>query len=139
VIELNKHGVYPYEICLDVHPAERGWFPYMIHDACCLHSMMFCVRAFIDGTSQGPKAPLACFHYDQTLQLLQARLNNSEHTVAISDSTIIVVITLATAALTTDDFTAAANHLDGLLKMVTLRGGLQSLNTHNNMPVKVCR
>lgn len=50
-----------------------------------------------------------------------------------------VVITLATAAELTGDFAAVTNHIKGLDKIVTLRGGVRTLNTHNNMQVKVCR
>ena len=139
MIDLQKYGVYPYEICLDVHVVERGWFPYMINDICCLHSMMFTVRAFVESALHHQLSESAYFHYGQTLQLLQARLNEFDHTGALSDSTIMVVITLAHAAELTGDFAAVANHVKGLKKIVSLRGGVQALNTNNNMQVKVCR
>lgn len=143
VINLDKQGVYPYEVCLHVHPVERGWFPYMMSDICCIHSMMFSVRAFVDRVPHGGQiSRLAVFHYAQTLQLLQARLNafeQGQQDIGLSDSTIIVVSTLAEAAVLTGDFAAAENHVDGLLKIVSLRGGLGSLNTHNNIQIKVCR
>jgi len=143
VINLDKEGVYPYEVCLQVHPAERGWFPYMINDICCIHSMMFAVRAFVDRASHGGQiSGQAAFHYAQTLQLLQARLNafeQGQRDIVFRDSTIMVIIILAAAAELTGDFAAVENHIDGLLKIVSLRGGVGSLNTHNNMQVKVCR
>ena len=143
VINLDKEGVYPYEVCLQVHPTERGWFPYMISDICCIHSMMFSVRAFVDAASYGGQiSRQAAFHHDQTLQLLQGRLNafaQGQRDLVFCDSTIMVIIILATAAELTGDFASAKNHIDGLLKIVSLRGGVASLNTHNNMQVKVCR
>lgn len=143
VINLDKQGVYPYEVCLQVHPVERGWFPYMISDICCIHSMMFSVRAFVDTASHGDQiSRQAAFHYDQTLQLLQARLNafeQGQRDLVFCDSTIMVIIILAAVAELTGDFASVVNHVDGLLKIVSLRGGLGSLNTHNNMQVKVCR
>lgn len=139
MIDLDKHGVYPYEICLDVNPVERGWFPYMISDVCCLHSMMFSVQAFTEGALHKQLSRLACLHYAKTLQLLQARLNEFDQTFAISDSTIMVVFLLASAAELMEDFAAVANHIKGLEKIVNLRGGVRALNTHNNIQVKVCR
>ena len=143
VINLDKEGVYPYEICLQVHPAERGWFPYMISDICCIHSMMFSVRTFVDRASHGGQiSRQAAFHYAQTLQLLQARLNafeQGQRDIVLCDSTIMVIIILAAAAELTGDFAAVENHIDGLLKIIRLRGGVESLNTHDNMHVKVCR
>lgn len=100
---------------------------------------MFSVRAFVEKAVDDQLSRLACFHYAQTLQLLQARLNEFDETSAISDSTIKVVITLATAAELTGDYTAVANCIKGLEKMVNLRGGVRALNTHNNMQVKACR
>lgn len=139
MIDINKHGVYPYEICLDVHPVERGWFPYMISDACCLHSMMFSLRAFVEGGSHNELSRVACFHYAQTLQILQSRINEVDQSSAISDATIMVVITLAGVAELTGDFVAVANHTKGLQKIVDMRGGVRALTAHNNIQVKVCR
>jgi hypothetical protein len=139
VIDLNRREGYPYEICLEPHQIERGWFPYMISDVCCLHSMMFSLRACIERTSQNQLSHLACFHYAQTVQLLQTRLNEVDRTSAISDATIMVVVTLATVAGLTEDFTAVENHIKGLEKIISLRGGVRSLNTHNNIQIKVCR
>ncbi len=111
----------------------------MISDICCLHSMMFSLRAFVESASNDRLSTLAYFHHGQTLQLLQARLNEFDQTNAISDSTIMVVITLAQAAELTGDLAAVANHVKGLMKIVSLRGGLRALNTYNNLQVKVCR
>ncbi|TAQ83723.1 hypothetical protein B7494_g7953 [Chlorociboria aeruginascens] len=138
LIDLDKHGVYPYEICLNVHVVERGWFPYMISDICCLHSMLFSVRAFVERPLHSQLSRLASSHYAKTLQLLQARLNDPDRTSAISDATIMVVITLAATAELTGDFAAVITHIEGLEKIVSLRGGLPALNTHN-IQVKACR
>jgi hypothetical protein len=105
--------------------------------------MMFSVHAFVNNaTCSGQLSRLAAFHYDQTVQLLQARINAFEHGLRdaiFGDSTLMVIITLAMAAQLAGDSVAAQNHVDGLLKIVTLRGGLRSLNTHTNVQVKVCR
>lgn len=105
--------------------------------------MMFSVRAFVDTASyDGQISRQAAFHYTQTLQLLQARLNafqQGQRDLVFRDSTIMVIIFLAAAAELTGDFASVENHVDGLLKIVSLRGGVGSLNTHNNMQVKVCR
>ena len=143
VINIDKKGLYPYEVCLNVHPVERGWFPYMVCDDCCLHSMMFSVRAFLDGTPSGGRiSRQAAFHHARTLQILQTRLDafqQGQWDVACSDSTIIVIIFLAAAAEHTGDLVAVENHVYGLLEIVRLRGGVKAMNTHNNLQVKVCR
>lgn len=101
--------------------------------------MMFSVRAFLESASHDQLSRPACFHYAQTLHLLQARLNEFDKTSSISDATIMVVVTLAAAAELTGDFATVANHIKGLEKIVSLRGGVRALTTHNNIQVKVCR
>ncbi|KAH8883130.1 hypothetical protein GQ53DRAFT_431214 [Thozetella sp. PMI_491] len=142
IINFNKVGTYPYEVCLKVHPVERGWFPYMISDICCIHTMLFSASAFLDGQVSVERiSARAAFHHGQTLNHLQTRLDAFERGQrdALSDSTLMVIILLIGAANFVGDFAAAKNHLAGLLKIVNLRGGVRSLNTHNNLQVKVCR
>jgi hypothetical protein len=50
-----------------------------------------------------------------------------------------VVVTLAAVAELTGDFATVASHIKGLEKIVSLRGGVRALTTHNNIQVKVCR
>lgn len=143
VLDIGKNGVYPYEICLRVHPAQRGWFPTMIGDICCVHSMMYSVRAFLDTSQHDKESSLrARFHFDQTLRLLQSRIDTfrccQQHSV-LNDPTIMTIITLINAAEIIGDYNIAQNHLNGLLEIVNIRGGIGALNTYNNLHVKVCR
>jgi len=101
--------------------------------------MMFSVRAFTEGTSHRQLSRSACLHYAKTLQILQARLYDLDQTFAISDATIMVVFSLASTAELMEDFATVANHIKGLEKIVSLRGGVRALSTHNNLHVKVCR
>lgn len=100
---------------------------------------MFSLRAFVEGGSHNELSRVACFHYAQTLQILQSRINEVDQSSAISDATIMVVITLAGVAELTGDFVAVANHTKGLQKIVDMRGGVRALTAHNNIQVKVCR
>lgn len=101
--------------------------------------MMFSVRAFLESASHDQLSRTAYFHYGQTLQHLQARLNEYDNKSAISDATIMVVVTLAAAAELTGDLATVRNHIKGLEKIISLRGGVRALNIHTNMQVKVCR
>lgn len=100
---------------------------------------MFSLRAFTDGGLHNQLSRRACLHYAITLQLLQARLNEFDQTAATSDATIMVVFLLASAAELMGDYATVGSHIKGLEKIVNLRGGVQALNTHNNIQVKVCR
>ena len=105
--------------------------------------MMYCVRFFLDATSGSRDVSgQAAFHYAKTLQHLQARIDayeKSGQAATLSDATIFTVITLALAAEQLGDLVTAQHHIDGLLKMVSLRGGVRALDVHKNLQVKVCR
>lgn len=107
----------------------------MLSDPCCLHSMMYSLRVWESKASDR----LACFHYGQTLKLLQARLNADDQTSAMSDATMMAVMMLATVAEIMNEHLIVESHIKGLEKIVKLRGGLKALDTHVNMHVKVCR
>lgn len=145
MIDQSRYGVYPYEICLRVHPTERGWFPYLISDLCCIHSLMFAVQEFYTAAHSHEMNPRtrsisAERHLQCTLRLLQKKIDEvCEQGLAVPDSLLIVVMNLADAAQLKGETNAAAIHIAGLAKMVALRGGLRKLTTHNNLPVKVCR
>lgn len=104
--------------------------------------MMFTVRAFLEGGSDGNLSRAAYLHYGATLQILQARLDEfdkSDTTSAISDGTIMTVFFLASSAEMMNDLATVSNHIEGLEKIVSLRGGVRSLTSNNNIQVKVCR
>ena len=105
--------------------------------------MMFTVRAFLDQTSKTDRFGLqAAEHYGHTLRILQDRINTFDQVQQDGihcDSTIMVITFLINAAELMNDFVSMKNHTEGLLKIVNLRGGIRSLNTHNNLQVKVCR
>lgn len=86
----------------------------------------------------GTDSHLAAFHYTQALQLLQARISAIQSSI-VSDTTIMVVVILATVVELQKNAAIAANHVDCLMEIVNLRGGLRSLDSHKNIQVKVCR
>lgn len=136
---MDRRGIYPYEVVFHVHVLERGWFPYMISDPCCLHSMMACALAFLGGHEDSCRIQLARCHLGRTLEILQARLHKVDSALAIADATIMVVTTLIALAELEGDLKTMSNHMHGLAKIVGLRGGLHGLSTNKNLPVKVCR
>ncbi|KAF7562841.1 hypothetical protein G7046_g1284 [Stylonectria norvegica] len=90
-----------------------------------VHSLIFTTQAFHDmsvGPTYGKEAQ---FHLSKTLYYLQESLNDSE--LAISNSTMAIVTSLATAAVMVGELDTAKKHMDGLYRIVQLRGGLKSL------------
>lgn len=78
------------------------------------------LRGRWDGTNV-----VAMSHFQKGLHLLRERLLGHDDDYKIADSTIGVVTKLATAAHFNGDFTTSKQHLEGIRRMVDLRGGLE--------------
>jgi hypothetical protein len=78
-------------------------------------------------------------HYLKALRLLRERLCQSDESAKISDSTITVVIALAVHARVTRDYEAARHHMEGILKIADLRGGLASISARPMLALEVFR
>lgn len=90
-----------------------------------LHSTLFATQAFHDLTVSHAYGPTARRHLAKALRHLQIRLDDQQQAVELS--TTAIVASLAMAAVLTGDHETAAKHMDGLKKIVDLRGGLSSL------------
>lgn len=135
-----KEALYPPEICLQVDPMTSSWTTTLLTDPLYLHCILFSVEAYLALCRQNSQAPLVDFHFHKTIRLLQARLDSPDDPQSISDPTIMVVSLLGLTAELTGDYVAAKKHLEGLRKMVELRGGLSMLQFGNSrLPAKVCR
>ncbi|KAF7168374.1 hypothetical protein CNMCM5623_001457 [Aspergillus felis] len=79
-------------------------------------------------------------HHSAALKLLRERLSNEGEQIKFSDSTVLVILCLAMHAHFTDDYDAAKHHMQGLRKIVDLRGGLRrfSYNTKLIMEILKC-
>ena len=89
------------------------------------HTVVFTAQAFYEralGISYGKKAQ---FHLAKTLKYLQDSLDNPNE--ATSNSTLAVVTTLAMAAILLGELETAGKHMDGLARMIELRGGFRCL------------
>lgn len=68
-----------------------------------------------------PPGDVARWHQTQTLFHLQRMLTDEK--MALETSTMAVVASLATAAVFGGDFETAQKHVDGLWRMIDLKGG----------------
>lgn len=102
----------------------------MVLDSAALHITAFAVEGFIDKILRGkvndPNPP-AILHFQKGLRLLRERLLGEDDDTKISDSTISIVLKLASIALFDRDQQASKTHMDGLHKIVSLRGGMDAI------------
>lgn len=105
-----------------------------------MHSVIFSVESFLDKRLRRQSSATS-FHFMTTLQMLQQRLHdNTQLQSSTSDSTIMTVISLGLAAEFIGDGPTAEAHMQGLAKMVQLRGGFDGLREDNSrLPAKICR
>lgn len=90
-----------------------------------VHSVIFAAQAFHDMSLGIPYGQLARFHLAKSLQYLRESLQDTAE--ATKSSTMAVVGLLSMASIIAGDLASAAKHIDGLYRMVELRGGWYSL------------
>lgn len=77
-------------------------------------------------------------HLQKGLRLLRERLSGEDEDTKISDATMNVVLKLASATHFNGDYMSSKQHMDGLRKMVDLRGGLDAFQG-NELLVEMLR
>lgn len=112
-------------------------FHHISDDAAYLHSILWATQAYMDWLRGRPQSRAAIFHEGKTISILQTRLNDREQ--ATSDITLLVVSSLVITATIIGNHDLAATHMQGLQKMVGLRGGIKELEQDDNLVLKVCR
>ncbi|WAO82854.1 Hypothetical protein NCS54_00002400 [Fusarium falciforme] len=123
--------IFPLLAAIGFQAENKEWLYLVGKDAAALHITAFAVEIFIDRVLrrwEDSTNPTAILHLHKGLRLLRERLVGEDDEPKISDSTIGVVLKLASAAHFNGDYEASKQHMDGLRKMVDLRGGLDVFN-----------
>ncbi|KAI1646785.1 uncharacterized protein F4817DRAFT_123788 [Daldinia loculata] len=126
VTTVSRKLTFPLRAAISFEGDDEGWVSPFGRDAVALHIMAFAVQGFIDRVlrRQGNLNPVAILHFQKGLRLLRERLLGDDDQTKISDSTMSVVLKLASVAQFDGDYETSKQHMEGLRKMVDLRGGL---------------
>jgi hypothetical protein len=119
--------IFPLVMTIGFQADNKEWLYLIGIDAAALHITAFAVEGFIDRIlrrQENSINPAAMLHFHTGLRLLRERLLGEDDEMKVSDSTISVVSKLAGVAHFNGDYQAAKQHMEGLRKMVDLRGGL---------------
>lgn len=103
------------------------WLSLLEADTAALHITIFAIEKFIDKILRHQDHIVnlpAEIHLEKGLRILRERLLSGDEDMRISDSTMGVVLKLASAAHFEGDFKASMHHMEGIRRMVDLRGGL---------------
>jgi hypothetical protein len=90
-----------------------------------IHAIVFMVQSLDDSRSQVPRGDVATYHLGKTLQYLGQIIQ--DETAATTKSVMAVILSLAYAAAMQGELETIQKHMDGLYRIVCLRGGLESL------------
>ncbi|KAK8015609.1 hypothetical protein PG991_008497 [Apiospora marii] len=112
-------------------------------DAAALHINAYALENFIDRIlRRRPDAAVnaaATQHHQRGLQLLRQKLLGDDEEEKITDATISAVLKLASAAHFDGDVATSKQHMQGLRKMVDLRGGLDAFDHHPRLRTEMLR
>ncbi|RSL69076.1 hypothetical protein CEP53_002332 [Fusarium sp. AF-6] len=116
------------------------WLEPVLSDVACFHFTMFISKMYLDyleGHTDNTRNALA--HHTKALNALQTRLSAGNMKISTSDSTVLTVVGLTTAALAFGDVGIAQKHMTGLHRMVMLRGGISAFSHDKRLQTKLCR
>ncbi|KAI2472639.1 hypothetical protein F4781DRAFT_316855 [Annulohypoxylon bovei var. microspora] len=133
-----REGMSPPVIGTSSSQTDKSWFEPIWSDPACLHFTIFIAKACQDYL-QGQKeySKFALTHLVKALGLLRQRVAFGASEKSTSDSTIVVVVGLTMVAIALGDFEVSKMHLDGLHKMVILRGGITAFFQNKLLQTKI--
>ncbi|RDW86618.1 uncharacterized protein DSM5745_03260 [Aspergillus mulundensis] len=111
------------------HHLRSSWIRHALADPCLMHATLYAASAHLDTLRNTTAAcsspnPVTLYHQTETIAAVTARIASGG---VLTDATIASVLLLViTGSLQTDDGATEA-HRSGLMRMVTMRGGLAKL------------
>ncbi|KAL7943490.1 hypothetical protein V8C42DRAFT_329199 [Trichoderma barbatum] len=122
---------------LPIDEIKRMWLPLIFANQaayyCNIALMQTCNEMYSDNGNSSPKA---LYHLSRTFNYVTRLLAGPD---ALSDSTIMIVVTLISQELIRKGEGALKVHRNGLQKMIQLRGGLSKLEANHALLLKVCK
>lgn len=129
--------IFPLMAAIGFQELNGNWLHPIGRDAAALHITIFAMEGFLHRQESNTN-PAAMLHFQKGLKLLQERLLGADDETKISDETMSAVVKLASAAHFNGDHEAAKQHMEGLRKMVDLRGGI-SIFQNTQLLVEILR
>ena len=129
VASTAKKLMFPLEMCILFDKQDKSWFQPLFFDALYLNVMVFTTQVYFNfllNRCNHNHVRKPDVHFVKSVRLLRERLLAEDET-AISDTTVVVVVCMAAHATMMGDYTSARNHLQGLHKIIGLRGGIASV------------
>ena len=132
--------ITPLDRCIDVECLESVSFGWLFSDATFLHSVLcanYAMKDFMAPQWNGSPSSKTIFHLRETLSLLRVKMQDQN--VHQDDSALQVILNLALLAAVYDDWAAAAVHLEGMRRIVRMRGDMVLLCARPTLHFKLDR
>ncbi|KAI1452420.1 hypothetical protein F4805DRAFT_30156 [Annulohypoxylon moriforme] len=138
---IAKQALFPLETCISFDKGDKKqWIEPLAFDAAYLHTMIFTTHDYFNlllhRTPGGETSP----HFFKTIQILRERLvleGNGRSKVSILTAS--VVLALAGHALLMNEYASARHHMEGLRKIIDLRGGISTFKGSSKLLIEILR
>jgi hypothetical protein len=142
VSSIAKQVLFPLEICILFERRAESWIAPLTVDPAYLHAMIFTSQYYFDAMLTRKSSSVnhrTLLHYLRTLNILQERFAHDDDQARLSNTTVAAIMGIAGYAHITCDSKSAKHHMDGLSKIVNLRGGMISFKNHAKLLVEILR
>ncbi|KAF2095836.1 hypothetical protein NA57DRAFT_67545 [Rhizodiscina lignyota] len=139
---IAKKILFPLEPCVFFERKAETWIAPLTFDPAFLHTMLFTSQYYFDAIAAGKTSALTkvtLHHFLKALKLLRERMSRDDDQAALSDTTAAAIMALSGHALMTGDFDSAMNHIEGLHKIVGLRGGVATFRSNAKLLIEILR
>ncbi|KAI0550662.1 hypothetical protein F4679DRAFT_583331 [Xylaria curta] len=139
---IAKPLLFPMEPCIFFDRRAENWIAPLAVDPAFLHVSIFTSLYYYDAVM--PRRPFresqrARYHYQKAVGLLRERLLCNDDEKRLSNNTISIILSFAGQAFSSGDLKSAVNHIQGIQKIVDLRGGFSSINGNEKLITEILR
>jgi hypothetical protein len=109
-------------------------------DAAYVNAMALLVNSQIDlltGRDNAIKHAYESRCLSKSIKMLNHRLSYGDEAEVSSDSTLSVVLALGLYARASNDYSSSRAHVDGLAKLIDMRGGMSSVDLNTKLAYKM--
>lgn len=127
---IAKHVLFALEPCIFFDRRGETWIAPLTFDPVFLHTMICTSHHYFDAVATRMTSAVSKttqYHHSKAIRLLRERLAQGNAHSTMSDTTITALMALTGHAFITRDFDAASNRVQGMHKIVRIRGGLTAL------------
>ena len=142
VSSIAKQILFPLETCIFFERRAEAWIAPLASDPVYLHATIFASQYYFDAIlarNFSLVTQRSSSHFLETVKLLRERLVHDDNKAKLSFTTAAAVMALAGQALLTGNSMSARHHMEGLSRIVSLRGGVATFAENPKLLIEILR